>query len=341
MATTARLLLPLRDGGNAPAPATDGSLAIVWFRTDLRLDDHPALNHALEEADRILPVYCFDPRRFGKTTFGFEKTGRYRAKFLIEAVEALRNALRERGSDLLVRIGHPEEVLPDLCKRTGASMLMYHREVSYEDKQVEVALDKALSNSKTACSAFWGGLLYNVDDLPFHLHDMPLVYTAYREAVLRDGHIRKPLPAPDEMPRLPKVAVGAVPRLKDFGLEEPKQCGEGMYRFRGGEDEALSRLESYVNESTTFPDGRSAAVHLGADFNCKISPWLALGCISPRRIYHDLASRAAKAGLTATYFELIWRDFFKYLHACQSLQRCVAENVNQPRRLASATPGGV
>lgn len=48
---------------------------MVWFRSDLRVHDNPALTHALEEAGTVVPVYCFDPRQFGKTSFGFEKTG--------------------------------------------------------------------------------------------------------------------------------------------------------------------------------------------------------------------------------------------------------------------------
>lgn len=55
--------------------APQGGKVLVWFRSDLRVHDNPALTHALEEAGTVVPVYCFDPRQFGKTSFGFEKTG--------------------------------------------------------------------------------------------------------------------------------------------------------------------------------------------------------------------------------------------------------------------------
>lgn len=60
--------------GPAPAAGPTGTV-VVWFRGDLRLHDHPALTHAVEEAQKVVLVYCFDPRQFGKTPFGFEKTG--------------------------------------------------------------------------------------------------------------------------------------------------------------------------------------------------------------------------------------------------------------------------
>jgi DASH family cryptochrome len=321
-AAPARLPLPLLASRAYPpaqpsAPAA-GPTVVVWFRGDLRLHDHPALTHALEEAGTVVPVYCFDPRQFGKTPFGFEKTGRYRAKFLVEAVADLRAALQKKGADLFVRQGRPEDVVPELCRSVGATSVFYHREVSYEEQQVEQALSEVLSKSQVEAKPFWANTLYHAEDLPFHVDDMPDVYTEFREAVQREGTVRAPLPTPEAVPPLrggiaSSLDMGAVPTLRDLGLVEPDPGVHGMHAFRGGEVEALSRLDMYISESRTVPDGRSVAVHLGADFSCKISPWLALGCLSPRRIHADLCARAAKAGQTSTYFELIWRDFFRFI----------------------------
>lgn len=60
----------------------------------------------------VICVYIFDPRYYGETQWNSPKTGAFRAKFLIEAVENLRSQLRALGSDLLVGIGRPEELLP-------------------------------------------------------------------------------------------------------------------------------------------------------------------------------------------------------------------------------------
>ena len=69
----------------------DRKRAIVWFRQDLRLHDNEALHEALKHSDDIIPVYIFDERVFkGKTRYGFEKTGPYKSRFIIESVEDLR-----------------------------------------------------------------------------------------------------------------------------------------------------------------------------------------------------------------------------------------------------------
>ena len=64
----------------------------------------------------MIPLYCFDPRQFCTTPFGNPKTGAFRAKFLLESVLALRSALRNLGSDLLIANGRPEDVLQGACR---------------------------------------------------------------------------------------------------------------------------------------------------------------------------------------------------------------------------------
>ena len=111
--------------------------SIVWFRNDLRVHDNEALVSASRDSLSILPVFCFDPRDYGKSSSGFDKTGPYRAKFLVECISNLRSSLRDRGSDLIVRIGKPEEVLVDLAKSVAAEALYVHQEVTYDELQVQ------------------------------------------------------------------------------------------------------------------------------------------------------------------------------------------------------------
>ena len=73
---------------------------IVWYRNDLRLHDHEAMYNAVGEKAQVIPVYCFDKRQFGETSFGFPKTGAFRAQFLRESVQDLKNSLQKLGSDL-------------------------------------------------------------------------------------------------------------------------------------------------------------------------------------------------------------------------------------------------
>ncbi|EFJ48078.1 hypothetical protein VOLCADRAFT_37482, partial [Volvox carteri f. nagariensis] len=90
--------------------------AVMWFRNDLRLHDNPVLDRACREGTSVLPVYVLDPRDYGKGPNGFGRTGPTRAQFIMDAVQDLRSRLRAAGSDLIVRMGHPEEVVPELAR---------------------------------------------------------------------------------------------------------------------------------------------------------------------------------------------------------------------------------
>ena len=99
---------------DAPVP-TVMSTAIVWFRRDLRVHDHPALTAAHREADRVVPLFVLDPRLLDAGRF----PSRNRAWFLLESLRELRGALRDRGGELFVRAGRPEDVLPAIAREVG------------------------------------------------------------------------------------------------------------------------------------------------------------------------------------------------------------------------------
>ena len=215
---------PLSLGPRRPLDPNNGAgirrAAIVWFRNDLRVNDNECLNTANNEAMSVLPVYCFDPRDYGKSSSGFDKTGPYRASFLIESVSDLRKNLQAKGSDLVVRIGQPETVLPELAKAIGADAVYAHREVSHDEVKGEDKIESAMKEENVEVKYFWGSTLYHLDDLPFKLEDMPSNYGGFKEKV-QGLEVRKTIEALDQLKNLPSrgdVEAGDIPSLADLGL---------------------------------------------------------------------------------------------------------------------------
>ena len=66
--------------------------AIVWFRRDLRLHDHPALRAALDAHETVVPFFCLDDRLL----HGRHASGP-RTQFMLDCLADLDGALRERG----------------------------------------------------------------------------------------------------------------------------------------------------------------------------------------------------------------------------------------------------
>ena len=99
-------------------------------------------------------MYCFDPRQFGTTEWGTKKTGALRARFLIESVADLRHSLRQIGSDLLVGVGKPEDLLPKLVQ-PGCTSVLTSEQVTSEELAVDRALRSALTTSSAQFETVW------------------------------------------------------------------------------------------------------------------------------------------------------------------------------------------
>ncbi len=294
--------------------------AIVWFRQDLRLHDNEALTDALRCTQEVIPVYVFDERQFlGETRFGFPKTGKFRAKFILESVRDLRNRLRQKGSELIVRFGKPEEEIFRIARQARTSWVFCNRERTREEVEVQDALEKNLWSVGQEIRYSRGKMLYYTSDLPFPVTHTPDVFTQFRKEVERYVPVREPLPEPEEIPFYSgAIDCGELPGLSDLGQEEFEPDPRAVLEFRGGETEGLQRLKHYIWEAQhvkTYKETRNGLI--GEGYSTKFSPWLAQGCLSPKMIYHEVKKyESVYGGNKSTYwvfFELLWRDFFRLM----------------------------
>ncbi len=295
---------------------------IVWFRQDLRLSDNEALTDAIKHGDEVIPIYVFDERVFKETTrFGFKKTERYRAKFIIESVRDLRNNLKELGSDLIIRVGKPEEEIFKIARLSKTSWVFCNRERTQEEVDVQDALERKLWEVGQEVRYSRGKMLYYTQDLPFPVSHTPDIFTHFRKEVERFVQVREPLPIPKAselgQPTI-EISLGDLPTLADFGHEEFEYDERSVLPFKGGETEGLNRLQYYLWESNHIKQYKETRNGLmGGDYSSKFSPWLAQGCLSPKTIYHELKKYEAERGANKStywlFFELLWRDFFRLM----------------------------
>ncbi|MGF1514954.1 MAG: DASH family cryptochrome [Elainellaceae cyanobacterium] len=291
---------------------------LIWYRNDLRLHDHEPLAKALKAGAQVVPIYCFDPRQFGTTAFGFPKTGPFRARFLLESAADLRENLRSLGSDLVIRCGEPETVIPALVGDLEIDSVYYYREVTSEEIRVEDAVAAALEPLDIRVQSFWGATLHHVDDLPFEIGKLPDVFTRFRKAVEKESTVYPTFARPDALPSLPEVDLGELPTPEQLGVKTRAFDERGVLNFKGGETAGQARLKDYFWQQDAlrrYKQTRNGM--LGADYSSKFSPWLALGCLSPRYVYEEVQRyETERVENDSTYwlvFELRWRDYFRFV----------------------------
>jgi deoxyribodipyrimidine photo-lyase len=292
---------------------------LVWFRNDLRLHDHPSLTAALQRAEHVYPVYCIDPRDFSKNTLGLPKRGAFRTKFLLEALQDLRQALQALGSNLIIRKGKPEEVLPTLAEMLQVQAIYTSQEVTQEELAVEQALEQKLLPKNIALESFWASTLVHIEDLPFPVGRLPDIFTDFRKQVEKNAQVAAPLPAPKAMPALGEdVSPCEIPSLADLGFDEVEASPKAVLDFQGGEQAGLARLREYLWKKDLLQNYKETRNGLlGGDYSSKFSPWLALGCLSPRKIHEEVKRyEQQRVKNQSTYwliFELLWRDYFRFV----------------------------
>ena len=335
------------------------SKIIVWFRNDLRLHDNALLHAALSQfnkqagggASEFICLYCFDTRfysRSSKLTEGISgklKSSAFRSKFTIESVDNLRSNLRKTGSDLVVAVGRPEDIIPSLLAGSGKSQVFATSEVTYEEMAVEAGVQRRLRELDTGAVLTLlasDKSLYDSDDvnkLFAGLASLPDVFTNFREKVERNLKVRDMLPEIIALPAARqdvfKSAAAAMPTVldlypdeadkeqvrKELSASSSSSSSSGVMVFHGGEDAAKARIRKWMFEDDNLKDYfeiRNGM--LGEKYSTKLSPWLANGSLSPRLLYSEgkRYERERKIANKSTYwivFELLCRDFFYF--ACK------------------------
>jgi len=275
------------------------STALLWYRRDLRVHDHPALEAARAGVDRLVPVFCLDDRLL----HGRHASGP-RTQFLLECLRALDAALAERGSRLVVRHGPPERELAALVRETDADAVHFSADVTPYARRRGRLVREALASEAVELRAHPG--LYAVDapgEIRTRQGRPQTVFSPYHRAWLATGR-REPLGAPRRLPPLPaKLAKGRLPTLATLGLEQ-----EVAEPAAGGEVAGRERMRAFFGGGVReYADDHDA---LGRDNTSRLSPYLRFGCVSPRELEQRLPRGK---GADAFRRQLCWRDFYAQL----------------------------
>ena len=244
------------------------STAIVWFRRDLRVHDHPALTGAARSADRVVPVFVLDEALL----HGRFESGP-RARFLLGCLRALRAALRDRGANLVVRAGARSR-----CSAAGGgdrrgrctsprdvSAFAMARDRRVEDAMadagVEVVRHPGLFVADVGKPRTKGGKPYSVFS-PF--------WRAWTELDRREVH-----GAPRKLVLPAGVAVGEIPSPDALGLP-----GDVPEPFPPGEAAARVRMYAWLPDGIAGYADHHDRLEGGTS---ELSPYLHFGCISRAR----------------------------------------------------------
>ena len=291
--------------------------SIVWFTDNLRAQDNCVLKMAMTHSKQVIGVYFLDQKDFEKTQFGFKKTGKFRAKFTIETLQCLKDDLANLNISFLIFKSSTQTDFKDLIRNCDVKTIYKEKQWTNEEINCLESLKSQLSSDIQIIELF-DQFLFNPEDAPFHYSETPKVFTQFRKTLEKKAAVRPIaiLQAQDKSGMVKDCSV--FPNLQTLGYEDFETDQRAAFVFKGGSKEALKRLEDYFFKSKglgVYKKTRNGL--LGPNYSSKFSPWLANGSLSARQIYWKVKEFEAQYySNQSTYwlvFELIWRDFFKYV----------------------------
>lgn len=291
---------------------------LIWFTNNLRITDCESVTKACS-GEKVVAVYFFDPKYLEIDVFGFKRTEKFRAKFLIESVTNLQQNLKKHNITLLVYHDSPEQVLPNLIDTYQIDTIFLQKEWTSEETEMLQTVKAAVS-AKVNFIESYDQFLFHPKDIPYRsFKSIPDIFTQFRKKCEKYSLVKPIFKAPAVLSVSNNIENDTqIPTLKQLGFEEFYVDPRSAFPFQGGEDKAFERLHYYLWESKKLASYKKTRNGLiGEDYSSKLSAWLANGCISPRTIYWQVSKFEEKVVKNQdTYwliFELIWRDYFKYI----------------------------
>ena len=292
--------------------------ALVWLRNDLRFQDQQSFFNACKSYDRVVAYYAFEPKDFEKTTWGFQKTGKFRTHFNIETLQFLQLELKEKNITLIVETRSAALGILHWIKDLNASALYFQEEWTAEEKLISNAVCDSLSK-KIHVFTHYDQFLFHPDDIPMEIDSIPEVFTVFRKKCEKYSAIKSCVLEPVILDKSSLLTESLIfPTLEGLGFSSFETATHAAFPFPGGTSSALNRITDYFWKSerlSFYKQTRNGL--LGTDYSSKFSPWLANGSLSARMIYWEVNRYEKEIKKNeSTYwliFELIWRDYFKYI----------------------------
>jgi deoxyribodipyrimidine photo-lyase len=321
---------------------------LFWFRNDLRLRDqralHQAIEHAQQHQQRLLLVYVHEPTQDAPTAWGFTRMGQHRRRFVADTLQDLNASLQALGQRLVLLQGEVKDVLPECARRVQADTV-FCEDIAAPEEEAQV---QALMDAGLTVNALWQSSLIEPDALPFDVVDMPQVFTTFRQRI-ESARCQPlpPAPAPTQLPAPPGEALDTLPGwtenaatlLQTHERDDAHERSNFPYtqaHCRGGETSGLAHVHSYL--TPPWPDRYKQTRNAlqGQHTSSHWSPWLATGAVSARTLWAALhayeQTHGANDGTYWLWFELLWRDNFRFLHLQHGRQLYAARGLsNLPR----------
>ena len=296
---------------------------IVWFRSDLRIDDNPALNAALRNCDEVLAIYIFS-----QSQWEIHYESNIKQEFLFNNLTSLEESLLKLNIPLIAINTDSYKTLPkDLLNfviEQKIENIFWNNEFGVNESERDLAVEKNLNENNVQITRFDDQVIYQPGFLKTG-HGNPFsVFTPFKRRWIENFEmdfldIDKPKHAKE-----PNLVKSDLSILKFTKTHDAK-----IDLWPAGEVAAQDRLANFLSSKVkSYSETRNSPI---LDGTSRISPYLALGILSPKRCIleglklNNFEFTSGNKGICKWIDEIVWREFYRnIMHSFPSVSK------NQP-----------
>ena len=285
--------------------------SLVWFRNDLRIDDNPALKQACCSSDEVYGLYIYSPDQLK-----LHNEANCKIQFMIENLKSLEESLNKLNIPLIIIASNgykdePNEIL-NLVNKWSITNVSWNNQFGIDEETRDGKVKEILEQNNINYALFDDQVVYSPGTFKTGEGNPYSVFTPFKRRWVDNFNIDL---LDIEFKYLPKSKTTLSSNINDFDFSFSKSHTVDMSLWKIGEKEAQSILINYLdNKVLNYARDRNDPI---IDGTSRLSPYLALGIISPRRCILEALKRnnfeldSGEKGLTKWIDEIVWREFYK------------------------------
>ena len=284
---------------------------LVWLRTDLRLEDNPALKKACSSNDEVQAIYIFS-----KNQLASHNEASVKIDFLVNNLFSIEKSLSEINIPLTIlnTNGFDEDpkLIKDLCSKRNIDQVYWNKQFGEDESNRDAIVSELLKKNKIEVESFYDSVVYKPGLLTTGMGTPYTVFTPFKRKWIENFEMDF---LDIDFKYTKKLSSKIISNLNDFDFDLNKTHKVDMNLWSAGEKEAEVRLQNFLNDKAIdYSKNRNDPI---LDGTSRISPYLASGIISPKKCIlealkiNNFEFSSGKVGITKWIDEIIWREFYK------------------------------
>ena len=218
--------------------------SLLFFQSDLRMRDNPALWAAARQGNPLICVFVWNPE-----SSGYARPGAASRWWLYYSLQSLADQLAKAGNSLILRMGHAPDVIAGLVRRFGVRHLYWNRPCEPTALEEEQCILSMLEKEGVPATTFHGNTLADPFSILTQARQPYSIFTPFWKHLARNLSPGRPVQAPRKLPPPPSANVPSDP-LSSLALLPSSHWAQGLRKFWSPGEEGAHALFREIFEDS-------------------------------------------------------------------------------------------